>query len=445
MYKIESKKDFQSGVTLVIKFPEDDLDINSLYTILKNSPDFILPFHHKIVDGIVEITYKVGNMNKLTYLSCERNTSEYIDLWTSILQPLFDCDDWFMSPYSFVLDLEHIYCDKNNNKIFYIYIPTKKDFSSFDDLKNLAINIAKQNHVEDITLENKVVWALQDFNPKDFLKMIKTYDMRKSQADSIISTVKTDKVIYSTENYNTESENKLNFEAKLKSEKIISDAKNIVIPEKKIDMSELSIDFSMDSDDIKDKKKKSSFLSFNKDKNKKEKETIEEKPKKNKEKRKLWGKKESKEREIIEGAALMQKIVEPEYFAPIQEIEMENDITQLDFDEELGCKLRYIGSDNHPRVIVIDINENEVYTIGRYDASIGKKQSSFEFEKKTKAISRKHAAIERKSDGYYLIDLSSSAGTYVNGKKLQPNSPIKLNIDYRISFGHSGADYLWEG
>ena len=46
-----------------------------------------------------------------------------------------------------------------------------------------------------------------------------------------------------------------------------------------------------------------------------------------------------------------------------------------------------------------------MFTIGRFDANIGKKQSSFEFDKKTRAVSRRHAVIERDTDGYKIIDL----------------------------------------
>ncbi|MEW6673376.1 MAG: protein kinase [Thermodesulfobacteriota bacterium] len=46
---------------------------------------------------------------------------------------------------------------------------------------------------------------------------------------------------------------------------------------------------------------------------------------------------------------------------------------------------------------------------------------------KEKTISGKHAAIEQRQDGYFLIDLKSTNGSRINGKLIDPNVPYKLN------------------
>ena len=120
------------------------------------------------------------------------------------------------------------------------------------------------------------------------------------------------------------------------------------------------------------------------------------------------------------------------------------DITQSTSILSNSPGLRYIGHANLPPSIHVQIAEGEIFTIGRFDATVGKRQSSFEFDKKTKAVSRRHAAIERDIEGFKIVDLSSSAGTYVNDRKLPPNTPYGLETGSRISFGNSGADYVWE-
>lgn len=98
-----------------------------------------------------------------------------------------------------------------------------------------------------------------------------------------------------------------------------------------------------------------------------------------------------------------------------------------------------------PRVIPVELPYGGTLTIGRFDVSVGHKQSGFEFDKKTKAVSRRHAMIERQRDGgYVLSDRGSRAGTFVNGQRLQPNVPCRLQRGDRVSFGNGGADYLWE-
>ena len=42
-----------------------------------------------------------------------------------------------------------------------------------------------------------------------------------------------------------------------------------------------------------------------------------------------------------------------------------------------------------------------------------------------------------------LVDLASSAGTFVDGERLIPNVPRPLASGNRISFGTGGADYIW--
>lgn len=98
-----------------------------------------------------------------------------------------------------------------------------------------------------------------------------------------------------------------------------------------------------------------------------------------------------------------------------------------------------------PQIITVELGKGDVFTIGRFDVSLGRKQSSFEFDKKTKAVSRRHAMIERQMDGTYLIsDCGSKAGTFVDGEKILPNVPYRIHCGTRISFGTAGADYIWD-
>jgi hypothetical protein len=135
------------------------------------------------------------------------------------------------------------------------------------------------------------------------------------------------------------------------------------------------------------------------------------------------------------------KSAPPEYAPPANL----NEMTQLIGDiKSSGAKLRLIGDSALAPQINVLIEPGQAFTIGRFDVSIGRPQSSFEFEKNTKAVSRRHAAIERAVDGYRIIDLSSSAGTFVDGRKLPPNAPYQLKHGARVSFGNAATDYIWE-
>lgn len=53
---------------------------------------------------------------------------------------------------------------------------------------------------------------------------------------------------------------------------------------------------------------------------------------------------------------------------------------------------------------------------------------------KEKTVSGKHASIERREAGYFLIDLNSSNGTRINGKRIKPDTPYLLEDDDEIHF-----------
>jgi len=133
------------------------------------------------------------------------------------------------------------------------------------------------------------------------------------------------------------------------------------------------------------------------------------------------------------------------YEKEMQKIPSERaDVTQKTTAISSGPGLRCVGRANLPSLIQVQIAIGEFFTIGRHVSGIGKRQSDFEFDKKTKAVSQRHSVIERDVDGYRIIDLSSNAGTFINGEKVPPNTPVSLDTGTRISFGNSGTDYIWE-
>ena len=105
--------------------------------------------------------------------------------------------------------------------------------------------------------------------------------------------------------------------------------------------------------------------------------------------------------------------------------------------------LRFVGQTDLPDTIPI-IFEGQSFIIGRFDVSVGRKQCDFEFDKATKAVSRRHASIENTRQGYEITDLHSRAGTYINGKRIPPGTPSLLQNGDRVAFGSAGADYVFE-
>ena len=477
MYEIQSKSDFQSGATLTVRIPEEELDKKALYTILAEQPEFLLPFRHIIVDGQIEFTFQVGNRSKLTYLSGNKSPAEYADLWFRILHPLLNCDDWFMDPYSFVLKPEYLYCDTADKSIYFVYIPSKRACSDYEELKGMVTEVAKQNHVTDVTLENKVVWALQDFSLAEFLQMLRPYRGYAAQDGApgggapvpqyqqapaaapppppqYAAPVQQPAAQPLQAQQPAQPAPKKFGRKQEPAQPVQTPAPQPApppMPSGRPD--DISIDIPFDG---KERKKE-----------KAQKEPAPKKEKEPKEKSGFLGRKQQPQQEIMQGAAAQSQQyatpsqqapnVAPQYqqappvysapspqtYAP-QPGGYDDGATQIDLREAAGGpRFRYVGNGTHPGLIQVPA-AGGIFSIGRYDPSAGPGQNSFEFEKDTKAVSRRHAVIERNAEGFVLVDLNSSAGTFVNGQKMTPNTPYKLEKGCRVSFGYSGADYIWE-
>jgi len=440
-YMIQSRNDFIAGSSLVTSIPEKDLDQNALNTIQADCPDFILPFHYKSCNDEIAFTYKVGAFSKLHYFSGTIEPDEYLDFWQSLLRPLLECSDWFMNPCSFILSSDYLYYDKSNKTVIYVYIPSVSGCSGYDTFNKMAVEVSKMIRVSDAVLENKVLRViLENFNPTDFLKMIKDHISENSEHSASASgrtaeaPPETQTHILATEACQMPRSGKLNSYGKgtlpcgiidhAHNGEAFSESSNASLREtdkqENDAFDDIIINIKTDTKTSPEKKDRASgrYRIFS-SKGKKKSDGLPSMPDKDAQNRKEHKGKPSKQPKV-------------------------SSITQSTSVTSNVIGLRYIGYASLPQSIRIMISEGELFTIGRFDANIGKKQSSFEFDKKTKAVSRRHAVIERDIDGYKIIDLSSSAGTFVNEKKLPPNTPYALSAGCRVSFGNSGADYVWE-
>ncbi|MCL2226598.1 MAG: FHA domain-containing protein [Oscillospiraceae bacterium] len=468
-YHIEYKNDILTGATLIIRIPGDELDKKALYTIQADKPPFILPFRYVCIDGEVELIYQIGLYCKLQYLTGSRQPDEYAELWSSVLSPLSDCGDWFMRPYSFLLDAEHLYYDKEKRSINYIYIPSKTDISCHSQLRELAADISKLISVEDAHLENKVLRAIMKrFDPNDLLQILKlTVGGGIKNADKEVGVSKCEE-FGAQKLEGTANSGLILAQAAApiaaQSAQVSAQAKETAIKpheSRSYDMGDVVIDISEKESQPKKRKAKA------------------------KEKKAKANKKASKGSSRFGGLFSKKKVVEPpegmhpdavgamhieepllltesgagtpgnnEFrsseivsfdAAPTIEAIPENSYATENVAVSASCTRLYsIGRPHFPIAIDVCIEEGQVFTIGRYDASVGRPQSNFEFDRDTKAVSRRHAAIERDKRGYSIIDLASSAGTFINDEKILSNTPCKLASGDRISFGNSGADYVWE-
>lgn len=435
MYDIQMKNDISTGAVLVVRIPEEDIDKKALYTIQSDQPEFLVPFYVRNIDGYAECTYQLGMRSELRHRFGSHPAKEYVRLWTRILQPLLDCEDWFLKASSFVLDANYLYVDKTGTVVSYIYIPSREKCVDDSALKEMVNELSNKNSTDDQRLENQVWRALaQDFQPRNFLQML---------SETPVSATPLPRR-EAVPHQNVEIPPARPQPAAAYQAASPASASPAASPAPQAGTGDIVI--TIPEQEQSQPKKRGWFGS------KKEKKAESDKEKK--EKKGLFGGKSKKnEGEIVLGAAEAA----PQYTPPKQsyapappppsDSTAEDDgETQILTECDSGNPyLRLVGDNSLPKAIPVLIQPGQGFTIGRFDVSVGQKQSDFEFEKRTKAVSRHHAVIERTASGEYFIkDLVSSAGTFLNGTRLTPNMSFPITRNDRISFGTCGADYVWE-
>jgi hypothetical protein len=468
IYDIQTKSDFNKGATLVVRLPEEDIDKKAFFTIGSNTPDFLLPFSHKNVDGQVELTYLLGKNSKFLYLAGSFSAKVYAELLHNTLNPLIECEDWFLNPYSFVFNSDYIYYDNQNKIVKYLYIPSVKQISDLTALVETINTLVEHIRVTDVDLENKVLRALRkEFNPTVFLELLKPYHKAADNSHIQAGAAHQPSPASAQQNENV-------------ADKIPHIKQNVPVASTPVPVSpapasptpastspvpapassprrndDIFIDFGADP---KDKGKNIPVMKEPKPAAKEKRGGLFGSKKKESATGGLFGGKgNSKPASVMMGAAAEAQVnYAPQQQQPQQHIN-HNQPVNIPFTDEddgftviMGITPEHTGFKlisrhvNLPEKINVNMKPGMPFTIGRHSTSVGTKQSDFEFPAGTKEISRRHAAIERNQSGYCIVDIGSSAGTFVNTTKLIPNAPHALTTGDKVSFGRAGADYVWE-
>ena len=75
--------------------------------------------------------------------------------------------------------------------------------------------------------------------------------------------------------------------------------------------------------------------------------------------------------------------------------------------------------------------------ISKFPFRIGKAGDIKDLELITNAISRKHADILKEQGQFYVVDLDSTNGTYINDKKIQPGVKEMLTDGVLVNFANA--------
>ena len=95
--------------------------------------------------------------------------------------------------------------------------------------------------------------------------------------------------------------------------------------------------------------------------------------------------------------------------------------------------LSNLNPDARPNPCLIRVRNQQQVTINKPVFRIGKEPNYVDYcIGDNPAVSRSHANIFRKEDGYYIEDTNSANHTYVNGEIVVSGSAVKLESGTRI-------------
>ena len=364
--------------------------IEEMITVFQEETDTILQIERSQFKTIDEIACGVlktdcpeymvpidchSNQAAIKYrLTCEwENLRDYqgglkinqvLRLYDQILYMIEDCEDYFLCPEGFCLDLAYVYIHKKQAIIQFIYVPELHQEINWQKAKDLLLSILDK--CEETSGERYQVQFYKALYKKDF-----------------------------------------NFEV----------FKKVMFQIKREMASEAWHDNSVNGERQDD-----SFKEHEEDTNR---------PLDEEKKRCIESEKKEADYDIITSAQRMQKQIEELVHTVYQEETMDEKLMP-----ERTFMLRCVSTEtryNLPQQIEIPI-ENTSFIIGRAAQNVEGEKADFEFGAAITPISRLHAQITKKEGEYYIQDLGSSNGTYLNGMRLEAKTDYLLSDGDRIAF-----------
>lgn len=431
---------FQNSIEanyLIITFPDNaSFDDIALKSIKNNAPDYLIPFSMSSSNGVQSIKYKLINAIAIEYAAdYSFRKSEFLQLFKNLIEPFLDCRDWLLDYHFLCVNPRFVYVEKDTFRVHYVYVPERSYATGDAEILNFLRDVfAKTSISDDSPFQVKMYKyfggsdvTLAGLNELIAREMAPIVDNGGTRISAIINPIKSAGAITPA----------------LDMCKAVQEQ-----TKPKVETSPLQNQAGVGSANDED------VLSLlNGQKKEKKKEKTEETQKITKEK--VWMKglffRKEKKKEASSPVAIetqneneciqsQQPIaINPQQIDTLSEQKnMESDFTET-FDEGIGGKVGYLEllsspiSGAIPRISLSFPGEH--INIGR--KSSDPVQPDVAFDSSFKRIGRRHARIERKPDGYYIVDLGSQNRTLVNDAPIFPNHPVKLQNGYLVTFTDS--------
>ncbi len=122
-----------------------------------------------------------------------------------------------------------------------------------------------------------------------------------------------------------------------------------------------------------------------------------------------------------------------------------------DSRDETDGRTRMLRRD-YPSLVSLQKDRCPDIALSREHLILGKSKAKADVILPDNTVSRKHARIERRMDGYYVTDLFSTNGTFIDGHRIESGQAVLLSdgvqltissLHYRVTIPQSRADDLY--
>ncbi len=433
---------------------KSDLDLIAVKVLRRDCPDFLFPLKMMEIDGKTEIRYELTEGVRFSYMPTQMKKREFIELLTNLIQPFKACSDWFLDYHNFVLDENYILVGKNEQSVRYIYVPTKSQTNSdqeimsffaglilkmdIKDAQSYTVDLLRVikspnanlmtilEHLQKDQTEKKVIPAAPVKPAEDPIKKIASFvqDIPEKMAEKKekVDPVKVEKPAPAREQGVRPGLSSSTFGKNDEENRLINNLFGDDEPDKKKDKKKKESKKEKQPKEKAPKEKGAGLFGFLKGKKK------DEEP----EEDLLAGLKKAEAPREVQSTPKWEPAPERRE-APVQayrpyiqeedgedstaiagdgEIE-DNSVIRLRLEDCAGCTC--------PKFVEIDLRRGHA-TIGRMDKN-GEPCSDYNFDASVSFVSRRHFRIEPSGNEWQIIDIGSSNGTIVSGENLTPNIP----------------------
>lgn len=407
-------------------------DLEKSYMLIKLDNEFIMDYRMKmicknIIKGLCPVTLRQFNNDKSLYYDISGMISVKNKYWgrkmlahdirafiVGIQKLVESMKEYLLDLDKIILDFEYIYMDSESDNIYFCYYPEKEEdfFVSLHNVLNKIIEVADHSDRETVILS----YGLQQLGTKDnvtiseLIKFVNEEGVNKIEGafedenDAALNS--NDVFMYDNKEENRERERK-------------KQAGKLRVDREQVNEKRVNI-----KQDNKEDNKKSGI------------EKILEADFVSRIKKVVLNKKDRyKTLEDIEQPDCVAKEAGREI------IKYNNNSTEQDsysYEETV-----VLNPDIPLNGIILKAANNETNQtiIPRYfPCIIGKSSKSSDYVIENKTISRVHLKISENSDGFYIEDLNSTNGSFLNGNRLAPYHPVKINMGDKITL--SEMDYI---